>query len=484
MKRKKPIGTKAEEIKGEAGIMKHRIESDSMGKVEIPADRYWGAQTQRALANFEMGTEMIPLPLIRAYAVVKCAAAEVNAALGAVRKEISDAIRQAAQEIIDGKLDNEFPLRIWQSGSGTQTNMNVNEVIANRASEILGAARGEKRLVHANDDVNCSQSTNDSFPTAMHIAAVREVKGELLPAIDELHKTLAGLSKSYAGIVKTGRTHLMDATPLTLGQAIGGWAAQISGAREAIVRAVEPVHALALGGTGVGTGLNTHPDYSRKVAEAIARLTGEPFISAPNKFAAQAAHDDLVGLSGALKQLACALTKISNDVRWLASGPTCGIGEIYIQSNEPGSSIMPGKSNPTQCEVMMMVCCQVFGNDAAVTYAGSQGNFELNVYKPLIAYNVLMSIDLLAEAIRSFDAHCASTIVPNRKRIDDFLGRSLMLVTALSPHIGHDKAAQIAQKAYAEGKTLREAAVELGFVSRELFDALVKPEEMVKPNLG
>ena len=464
--------------------MKHRIESDSMGKVEIPVDRYWGAQTQRALANFEIGGEKVPMPLIRAYAVVKSAAAEVNAALGAIRKEIAEAIRQAAQEIIDGKLNEEFPLGIWQSGSGTQTNMNVNEVIANRASEILGAARGAKRLVHANDDVNCSQSTNDSFPTAMHIAAVREVKGDLLPAIDALHATLEGLSKSYAGIVKTGRTHLMDATPLTLGQAIGGWAAQLACARTAIVRALEPVHALALGGTAVGTGLNTHPDYAKKAAEAIARLTGEPFVSAPNKFAALASHDELVGLSGALKQLACALTKIANDVRWLASGPTCGIGEIFIQSNEPGSSIMPGKANPTQCEVVMMVCCQVIGKDAAVTAGGSQGNFELNVCKPLIAYNVLTSIDLLAGAIRSFDASCASTIVPNRKRIDELLGRSLMLVTALSPHIGYDKTAKIAQKAYSEGKTLREAAVELGFVSRELFDALVKPEEMVKPNLG
>lgn len=464
--------------------MKHRIETDSMGKVEIPANRYWGAQTQRALVNFEIGNEMIPMPLIRAYAVVKYAAAEVNVALGAIRKEIADAIRQAAQEIIDGKLDNEFPLRVWQSGSGTQTNMNVNEVIANRASEILGAARGEKRLVHANDDVNCSQSTNDSFPTAMHIAAVHEVKGELLPAIDALHGTFEKLSKSYSGVVKTGRTHLMDATPLTLGQAIGGWAAQLACGREAIVRALEPVHALALGGTAVGTGLNTHPDYSSKVAGVIARLTGEPFISAPNKFAALGAHDELVGLSGALRQLACALMKIANDVRWLASGPRCGIGEIDIQSNEPGSSIMPGKANPTQCEVMMMVCCQVIGNDAAVTYGGSQGNFELNVYKPVIAYNVLTSIGLLAGAIRSFDANCAATIVPNRKRIDELLGRSLMLVTALTPHIGYDKAAQIADKAYSEGKTLRQAAVELKFLSGELFDALVKPEEMVKPNLG
>jgi fumarate hydratase class II len=465
-------------------VMKFRNESDSMGKVKIPADRYWGAQTQRALGNFKIGTETIPMPLIRAYAVVKYAAAEVNATLGAIQKGIADAIRQAAQEIIDGKLDDEFPLGVWQSGSGTQTNMNVNEVIANRASEILGAARGEKRAVHANDDVNCSQSTNDSFPTAMHIAAVHEVNGGLLPAIDALHETFEELSKSYAGIVKTGRTHLMDATPLTLGQAISGWAAQIARGREAIVRALEPVHALALGGTAVGTGLNTHPDYSGKVAEAIARITGEPFITAPNKFAALGAHDELVGLSGALKQLACAMMKIANDVRWLASGPRCGIGEINIQSNEPGSSIMPGKSNPTQCEVMMMVCCQVIGNDAAVTHGGCQGNFELNVFKPLITHNVLTSVGLLAGAMRSFNTNCAATIVPNRWRIEELLGRSLMLVTALSPHIGYDKASEIAHKAYSEGKTLREAAVELGFVSRELFDALVKPDEMVKANLG
>ena len=464
--------------------MKYRIESDSMGKVEIPADRYWGAQTQRALGSFKIGNEMIPMSLIRAYAIVKYAAAKVNATFGAIRKEIADAIQQAAQEIIDGKLDNEFPLRVWQSGSGTQTNMNVNEVIANRASEILGAARGGKRAVHANDDVNCSQSTNDSFPTAIHIAAVHEVKGELLPAIDALHETFEKLAKSYADIVKMGRTHLMDATPLTLGQAISGWAAQLACGREAIVRALEPVHALTLGGTAVGTGLNTHPGYSSKVADAIARLTGEPFVTAPNKFAAQGAHDELVGLSGALKQLACAVMKIANDVRWLASGPRCGIGEIDIQSNEPGSSIMPGKANPTQCEVMMMVCCQVIGNDATVTHCGCRGNFELNVYKPLIAYNVLTSIGLLATAMCSFNANCAATIVPNRKRIKELVEGSLMLVTALTPHIGYDKAGEIADKAYSEGKTLRQAAVELGFLSRELFDALVKPDEMVKPNLG
>jgi len=318
----------------------------------------------------------------------------------------------------------------------------------------------------------------------MHIAAVHEVKTELLPGVDALLETMGKLSRDYAGIVKTGRTHLMDATPLTLGQAIGGWASQIAGGRQAIVRALEPVHALALGGTAVGTGLNTHPDYAKRVADAIARLTGEPFVTAPNKFAALSAHDELVGLSGALRQLACAMMKIANDVRWLASGPRCGIGEIEIRSNEPGSSIMPGKGNPTQCEVMMMVCCQVIGHDAAVTHGGSQGNFELNVCKPLIAYGVLTSIGLLAGAIRSFDANCASTIVPNRERIEELLGRSLMLVTVLSPHIGYDKAARIAQKAYSEGKTLRQAAVELGFLTGNLFDALVKPEGMIGPNLG
>jgi fumarate hydratase class II len=463
--------------------MEYRIESDGMGEVEIPADRYWGAQTQRALINFKIGNETIPMSLIRAYAVAKYAAAEVNAAHGTIPRDIADAIQRAAQEIVDGKLDKEFPLRIWQSGSGTQTNMNVNEVIANRASELLGAARGGKRPVHPNDHVNCSQSTNDSFPTAVHIAVVKEVKGELLPAIDTLHGTLEKLAGSYAEVVKTGRTHLMDAIPLTLGQAISGWVSQLAGAREAIVSALGPVHSLALGGTAVGTGLNTHADYAVGVADAVARITGEPFVTAPNKFAVLGAHDDLVGLSGALKRLACALMKIADDVRWLASGPRCGIGEIAIRSNEPGSSIMPGKVNPTQCEVMMMVCCQVIGNDAAVTHGGCRGNFELNVFKPLIAHGVLTSIGILAEAVRSFDTNCAGTIVPNRERIEELLGRSLMLVTALGPHIGYDKAAEIARKAYSEDKTLREAAIETGYLSGEQFDALVRPRDMIRPNL-
>ncbi len=463
--------------------MKHRVERDSLGPVDVPKERYWGAQTQRALENFDIGTEGVPVSLIRAYALVKQAAAGVNAELGLVDRKVADAIRRAAQEIIDGKLDGEFPLRIWQSGSGTQTNMNVNEVIANRASEILGGERGEKRLVHPNDHVNCSQSTNDTFPTAMHVAAVHEVNSRLLPAIDRLHATLDDLSRRYAGIVKTGRTHLMDATPLSLGQAIGGWAAQLAAARDAIVRALGPARELAIGGTAVGTGVNTHPQFAEKAAAEIQRLSGEPFVSAPNKFAGLGAHDAMVGLSGALKELACAAMKIANDVRWLASGPRCGIGEITIPSNEPGSSIMPGKVNPTQCEVMTMVCCQVIGHDAAVTYGGSQGNFELNVYKPLIAHGVLTSVGLLADALSSFNARCAAGIAPNEERIRELVGRSLMLATALVPRIGYDRTAEIARKAHAEGKSLREAAVELGLLSGEEFDAIVNPENMTRPNL-
>jgi fumarate hydratase class II len=464
--------------------MKHRVERDSLGTVNVPRDRYWGAQTQRAIENFDIGTERVPAALIRAYALVKQAAAGVNADLGSIDGKVAEAIERAALEIIEGKHDGEFPLRIWQSGSGTQTNMNLNEVIANRASEILGGERGEKRLVHPNDHVNCSQSTNDTFPTAMHVAAVREVKTRLLPAIDALCATLEGLSRRYSSVVKTGRTHLMDATPLTLGQAIGGWAAGLAAARAAIVRALVPVYELAIGGTAVGTGVNSHPDFAEKAAAAIQRLTGEPFIPASNKFAALAAHDAMVGLSGALKGLACEAMKIANDVRWLASGPRCGIGEITIPSNEPGSSIMPGKVNPTQSEVMTMVCCQVIGHDAAVTYGCSQGNFELNVYKPLIAYGVLSSVGLLADALRSFDARCASGIAPDEDRIRDLLGRSLMLVTALAPRVGYDKAAEVARKAHAEGKTLREAAIELGVLTGEEFDAVVRPENMTGPNLG
>jgi fumarate hydratase class II len=467
-----------------AAVMTHRIERDSLGPVEVPKDRYWGAETQRALENFDIGAEVVPPSLIRAYALIKQAAAGVNAELGLVDRKAAEAIRRAAQEIIDGKLDGEFPLRVWQSGSGTQTNMNVNEVIANRASEILGGERGEKRLVHPNDHVNCSQSTNDTFPTAMHVAAVREVGSRLLPAIDGLHATLDDLSRRYAGIVKTGRTHLMDATPLTLGQAIGGWAAQLAAARAAILRALGPLHELAIGGTAVGTGVNTHPEFAKRAAAEIQRLSGEPFVSAPNKFAGLGAHDAMVGLSGALKQLAGAAMKIANDVRWLASGPRCGIGEITIPSNEPGSSIMPGKVNPTQCEVLTMVCCQVIGHDTAVTLGGSQGNFELNVYKPLIAHGVLTSVGLLAGALASFNTRCAAGIAPDEDRIRELLGRSLMLATALAPRIGYDRTAEIARKAHAEGISLREAAIEMGLLSGEEFDAIVNPEKMTGPNLG
>ena len=460
----------------------YRIETDSMGEVQVPADRYWGAQTQRSLENFRISDQTMPMPLIRAYAIVKQAAAEVNAGLGEISEEVAGAIEAAAQEVIDGKLDGEFPLKVWQTGSGTQTNMNVNEVIANRASELMGGERGTKKPVHPNDHVNRSQSTNDSFPTAMHVAAGLEANDLLLPQLDALVAVFEEQSERFADVIKTGRTHLMDATPLSLGQAIGGWAAQLKDGRQAVVHALEQIYALALGGTAVGTGLNTHPSYAEATAAAIARRTGKPFVTAPNKFAALGAHDAMVGLSGALRQLACALMKIANDVRWLASGPRCGIGEIIIPANEPGSSIMPGKVNPTQCEALTMVCAQVMGNDTAVAVAGSQGNFELNVYKPVIASNVLDSIRLLADATRSFNIHCAVGIEPNHERIDELLKRSLMLVTALNPHIGYDKAAEIAKKAYKEGSTLKEAALALGHLTEAQFDEFVDPADMITPN--
>ena len=463
--------------------MTHRIETDSMGDIEVPAERLWGAQTQRSLENFKIGDgETMPPPLIHAYAVVKQAAAEVNTALGELTQDQADAIIAAADEVRSGQWDGEFPLKVWQTGSGTQTNMNVNEVIANRASEIMGGERGQKHPIHPNDHVNRAQSTNDSFPTAMHVAAAVEVNERLLPAIDAMIAVFDKKAEDFADIIKTGRTHLMDATPLSLGQAIGAWSAQLVQAREAIVATLPQVYELALGGTAVGTGLNTHPDYAGNAAEAIARRTGLPFVTARNKFAALAAHDAMVGLSSALKQLACATMKIANDVRWLASGPRCGFGEIIIPANEPGSSIMPGKVNPTQCEALTMVCCQIGGNDAAVAMAGSQGNFELNVYKPVIVANVLRSIRLLADGLNSFNTHCAVGIEPNRERIDELMRKSLMLVTALNPHVGYDNAAKIAKTAYKEGTTLREAAVKLGILSGEDFDRLVRPEDMIAPN--
>lgn len=460
----------------------YRVETDSMGEVEVPAERYWGAQTQRSLDNFRISSQTLPVPLIRAFAIVKQSAAVVNHALGELPEDVKDAILAAGDEVVAGRWDGEFPLKVWQTGSGTQSNMNVNEVIANRASELMGGQRGQKKQVHPNDHVNRAQSTNDSFPTAMYVAAVMETRGRLEGSVKSLIAVFDAQSERYKDIIKTGRTHLQDATPLSLGQAISGWSAQLKDAWRAIEWSLGPVHELALGGTAVGTGLNTHPEYAERAAAEIARRTGHPFVTAPNKFAALAAHDALVGLSGSLRQLACALMKIANDVRWLASGPRCGIGEILIPENEPGSSIMPGKVNPTQCEALTMVCCQVIGNDAAVAMAGSQGNFELNVYKPVMAFNVLSSIELLADAIHSFEIHCAVGIEPNRERIQELMEKSLMLVTALNPHIGYDKAAKIAKKAHAEGSTLKQAALALGYLTAEEFDRFVRPEEMIGPN--
>ncbi len=463
-------------------MSEYRVETDSMGEVQVPSGRLWGAQTQRSLENFRISTETMPPALIEAYAVVKTAAATVNEALGEIDSAVATAIRGAAAEVREGKWDDEFPLKIWQTGSGTQTNMNVNEVIANRASELMGGQRGQKKPVHPNDHVNRAQSTNDSFPTAMHVAAAVEANRRLLPAIDRLTEVLDAKAVQYAGVIKTGRTHLQDATPLSLGQAIGGWSAQLKQARVSVVSSLDQVYELALGGTAVGTGLNTHPAYAEDAAAEIARLTALPFVSAADKFAALGAHDAMVALSGAVRQLACAAMKVANDVRWLSSGPRCGIGEISIPENEPGSSIMPGKVNPTQCEALTMACCQVVGNDTAVAMAGSQGNFELNVYKPVMIHNVLMSIRLMGDGLESFNVNCAAGIEPNLERIGELLERSLMLVTALNPHIGYDKASKIAKKAHAEGTTLKESAVSLGYLTPERFDELVRPENMIGPN--
>jgi fumarate hydratase class II len=461
--------------------MGSRIEKDSMGEIEVAEDALWGAQTQRSFENFKIGNETFPRTFIRAYGLVKKAAAAVNAGLEQIPEATAKLIDQAADEVIDGKHDDHFPLKVWQTGSGTQTNMNFNEVIANRAIEIAGGKKGSKEPVHPNDHVNRAQSTNDSFPTAMHVAAALAVTEDLLPAIDGLAFTLEKKSKEFADIVKIGRTHLQDATPLTLGQEIGGWAHQLRAAGHGVAAVMGQVYELAAGGTAVGTGLNAHPEYPEGIAQKLAELTGLPFVTAPNKFAALAGHDAMVTLSGALSTVACALMKVANDVRWLASGPRCGIGEIEIPANEPGSSIMPGKVNPTQSEAATMVCCQVMGMHTAVTVAGSQGNFELNVYKPVIIHNVLHSIRLLSDAMRSFDEHCAAGLTPNRDKIDHNLHNSLMLVTALNPHIGYDNAAAVAKKAHKDGTTLKEAAMALGHLSAEDFDAWVKPGEMVSP---
>jgi fumarate hydratase class II len=458
-----------------------RVERDTMGPVEVPADRYWGAQTQRSLQHFRIGGERFPRPLLRALGILKKAAALVNRDLGLLPPDKAETIVRAADEVIAGRLDDHFPLVVWQTGSGTQTNMNANEVIANRAIELLGGRPGSRGQVHPNDDVNRSQSSNDAFPTAMHIAAVEEIEDRLVPAVTRLRATLDTKARQFADVVKIGRTHLQDAVPLTLGQEISGWVAQLDHALVQIRGVLPPLHELALGGTAVGTGLNAPPGFAERAAARIADLTGRPFVSAPNKFEALAAHDRLVAAHGALRTLAVALMKIANDVRWLASGPRSGLGEIRIPENEPGSSIMPGKVNPTQSEALTMVCAQVMGNDVAVGIGGASGNFELNVFKPLIIHNVLQSVRLLADASASFEEHCARGIEPDAARIRDLLGRSLMLVTALAPRLGYDRAAEIAKKAHAEGSTLREAAVALGYLTAEEFDREVRAESMVRP---
>ncbi|CAM2142479.1 fumarase C [Pararobbsia alpina] len=457
----------------------NRFERDTFGEIAVPSARLWGAQTQRSLQNFKISTEKQSPELIHALAVIKRAAAEVNRSLGVLADDKAHVIIDAAQEVIDGKHPDEFPLAVWQTGSGTQTNMNLNEVIANRASELLGGERGESRLVHPNDDVNRGQSSNDVFPTAMHVAAAQAMAKRLVPALKNLHDTLAAKSRAFTDIVKIGRTHLQDATPLTLGQEFSGYVAQLEQGIRHVESALPHLYELALGGTAVGTGLNAHPEFAGKVATEIGKLTGLPFVTAPNKFEVMAAADALVFAHGALKTVAASLMKIANDVRWLASGPRCGLGELSIPENEPGSSIMPGKVNPTQSEAVTMLCCQVFGNDAAVNFGGASGNFELNVFRPMIAHNVLQSIRLLTDGAQSFNDHCAIGIEPNRARIDSLLNESLMLVTALNPHIGYDKAAKIAKKAHKEGTTLKASALELGFVTEAQFDEWVKPEQMV-----
>jgi fumarate hydratase class II len=452
-----------------------------MGAIHVPRDRYWGAQTARSLIHFDIGDDIKPPELIRALGILKKACALANRDLGKLSGEKCRLIAQAADEVIEGKLDDHFPLRIWQTGSGTQSNMNANEVISNRAIEIAGGELGSKKPIHPNDDVNMSQSSNDTFPTAMNIAAASQLVGRLLPAVRRLRDTLDAKAKSFASIVKIGRTHLQDATPLTLGQEFSGYVALLDGDIQRIEASLAGLYSLAIGGTAVGTGLNSHPEFGDRAAAHIAALTGLPFAAAPNKFAALSAHNEFVFASGALKSLACSAMKIANDIRWLASGPRCGLGELTIPENEPGSSIMPGKVNPTQSESLTMVAVQVMGNDAAIGFAASQGNFELNVFKPIIVFNFLNSVRLLADACDSFDRHCAVGIEPNRERIQDYVKNSLMLVTALNPHIGYDKAAKIAKQAHKEGTSLKEAAVSLGFLSPEDFERWVRAEEMTHP---
>ena len=458
-----------------------RVESDSMGPIEVPAEHYWGAQTERSLHHFAIGRETMPPAVIRAFGLLKLASARVNRDIGKLDEERAALIEQAAGEVVDGSLDAEFPLRIWQTGSGTQTNMNVNEVISNRAIELAGGDRGSKDPVHPNDHVNMSQSSNDTFPTAMHIAAALEITGRLIPSVRRLRDALSNKSAAFADIIKIGRTHLMDAVPLTLGQEFSGYVAQLDADLERLRQVLGGLYELAAGGTAVGTGLNTHREFGDRVAAVISELTGEPFVTAPNKYAALAAHDALVFAHGALKTLAASLIKVADDLRWLGSGPRAGLGELLLPENEPGSSIMPGKVNPTQCEAMIMVAIQVFGNDAAVAMAGSRGNLELNVAKPVIIHNVCNSIDLLSDACDRFREFCVDGVEPNYEQIDKHLRDSLMLVTALNPLIGYDRAAQVAKHAFAERTTLREATVALGFLTGEEFDEAVVPEEMTHP---
>ena len=458
-----------------------RSETDSMGAIDVPADRYWGAQTARSLHHFPIGDDRMPEPLIRAIGILKEASAQVNADLGKMTPEKSALIVAAAREVSEGRLDDHFPLSVWQTGSGTQSNMNANEVISNRAIEMAGGVMGSKDPVHPNDDVNMSQSSNDTFPTAMHIAAVEEITHRLQPAIRHLRDALASKSEAYASITKIGRTHLMDAVPLTLGQEFSGYVAQLDADLRRIESTLDDLYELAAGGTAVGTGLNTHAEFGTRVAAAIAELTGLPFVTAPNKFAALAAHDALVATSGVLRTLAASLIKIADDLRWLGSGPRSGLGELNLPENEPGSSIMPGKVNPTQSEAMIMVCIQVYGNDAAVAMAGARGNLELNVCKPVIIHNVMHSIQLLTEASAAFTRFCVDGLEPNEARIRQHLENSLMLVTALNPLIGYDKAAEVAKKAHKEGSTLRESAIALGYLTGEQFDEAVRPESMTHP---
>lgn len=457
----------------------NRIETDSMGSIEVAADRYWGAQTQRSLKYFAIGDDLMPRELIRAIGILKKAAAIVNRDLGKLPAEKATLMLQAADEVIAGKLDDHFPLRIWQTGSGTQTNMNANEVISNRAIELADGTMGSKDPVHPNDHVNMSQSSNDTFPTAMHIAAVEQITHRLLPMVKKLREALHQKAEAFQSIIKIGRTHLMDAVPLTLGQEFSGYVAQLDKDLERIKASLPDLYELAIGGTAVGTGLNTHPEFAVRVATEIAQMTELPFVSADNKFAALAAHDAICMTSGTLKTLAASLMKIANDIRWMGSGPRCGLGELRLPENEPGSSIMPGKVNPTQCEAMTMVCVQVMGNDAAIGIAASQGNFELNVFKPMMIFNLLNSIRLLADACAAFTDYLVVDIQPNHEQIDHFVSNSLMLVTALNPHIGYDSAAKVAKKAFAENTTLRQACVELGYLTATEFDQIVRPEKML-----